>query len=155
VKDKEIALRVTVVDPPADVVFAIQRGRSELHEPTRSSGGSVSFDFTARVRSTSKEVTLLGPFTQGPPATRFVYVNSGTYAGDAASCWSRRAKVPLAGITPELIRQLEQAPGSSLEARIAGTAQDGGPACASVPLLGDGWRVVISHAGRSNHTAHR
>jgi hypothetical protein len=28
-----------------------------------------------------------------------------------------------------------------LEARIAGTAPDGGPMCGSAPLLGDGWVV--------------
>jgi hypothetical protein len=33
-------------------------------------------------------------------------------------------------------------PGAVIEARIAGKAKDGGPAAASVPLLGDGWRVV-------------
>ncbi|MGH9341981.1 MAG: DUF5990 family protein [Acidobacteriota bacterium] len=140
-KDKEVPLRLTVVNPPTDVVFALQRGRSQLYQPTRSSGTSLSFDFTVRVCSTGTSLTLLGPFAQGTPASRFVYVNSGTYAGDAASCWSRRAKVPLTGITPQLIRRLEQAPGSLLEGCIAGTAKDGGPACASVSLLGQGWCV--------------
>jgi hypothetical protein len=38
--------------------------------------------------------TLRGPAAQGPPA-RFVYVHSGTRAGQVGSCWDRRAKVPL------------------------------------------------------------
>ncbi|MDP9179493.1 MAG: hypothetical protein M3O61_17600 [Gemmatimonadota bacterium] len=29
-----------------------------------------------------------------------------------------------------------------LEAPVDGTARDGGTACATVPLLGDGWRLV-------------
>jgi hypothetical protein len=33
-------------------------------------------------------------------------------------------------------------PGAVIEARIAGTAKDGGPACATVGLLDGGWRVV-------------
>lgn len=141
-KDREIPLRVTVVDPPAGVVFAVQRGRSELHQPTRATGGPISFDLTVRARATETGVSLLGPFAQGPPADRFVYVNSGTYAGDAGSCWSRRAKVPLAGVTPALLRRLARAAGSLLEARIPGTARDGGPVCARVDLLDDGWRLV-------------
>ena len=151
-KDQEIPLRLTVVDPPADVVFAIQRGRSDLHQSTRSTGAPITFDFTVRIRSsdTTNRHTVLGPFAQGTPATRFVYVNSGTSAGDRTSCWSRRAKVPLSGITPELIAQLAQAPGTTLEARIAGTGRDGGPACASVPLLGRGWRVVRSSLDQSS-----
>lgn len=143
-KDREIPLRIVVVGPPANVVFALQRGRSELHQVTRSAGAAISFDFSVRVRAASAGSGLdwLGPFSQGTPERRFVYLSSGTYAGDGQSCWSRRAKISLMGIPPELVNQLEQAPGSLLEASIAGSDRDGGPACASVPLLGAGWRLV-------------
>lgn len=140
--EPEIALRITLVDPPADVAFALQRGRDELCQVTRSTGATISFGFTVRVRD-AKSIVLLGPFTQGPPASRFVYVNSGTYAGDKVSCWSRRAKIPLVGITPALVRELEQTSGGVLEARIAGKSRDGGPACATVALLDGGWRVAM------------
>jgi hypothetical protein len=143
VEDKEIPLRVIVVDPPGGVMLAIQAGRSDLHQPTRSCGKAVSFDFTVRVRPVGNTVNVLGGFSQGPPAARFVYVNSGTYAGDPTSPWGRRAKVPLSGITPQLVRELEATPGSVLETYIVGTAKDGGPACATVPLLGNGWAVVV------------
>jgi hypothetical protein len=45
--------------------------------------------------------------------------------------------VPLSDITEKLIRS-----GRRLEARFNGTARDGGPACATVPLLDGGWRTV-------------
>lgn len=141
VNEPEIALRITLVDPPLDVAFAVQHGRAELHQLARSSGATISFDFTVRVRA-ANPLVLLGPYTQGPPASRFVYINSGTYAGDKVSCWSRRAKIPLAGITPALLRELEQTKGAVLEARIAGKSRDGGPACATVPLLDGGWKVA-------------
>ncbi|HEY7635758.1 MAG TPA: DUF5990 family protein [Gemmatimonadales bacterium] len=86
--------------------------------------------------------SLLGRVTQGPPSARFVYVNSGVRAGQADSCWDRRAKVPITGITSHLIDSVEHKRGTRLEARIAGTAGDGGRACATVPLLDGGWRVV-------------
>jgi hypothetical protein len=86
--------------------------------------------------------TLLGPVTQGPPTGRFVYLNSGQRAGQADYCWDRRAKVPLAGITQQLIDRAREQPGARLEARVLGTGLDGGPACATVPLLEGGWRIL-------------
>ena len=77
---------------------------------------------------------------QGRPGERFVYVCIGVYAGDAASPWARRAKIPLTGLTWPLIETLK--PGGRLEARIAGRARDGSPTCASLPLLPPGWREV-------------
>lgn len=149
-REREILLRITIEDPPAGVVFAVQHGRDQLHQPNRSSGEPLSFDFAVRARPAGNAggVRLLGPFVQGPPSGRFVYVNSGTYAGDASSCWSRRAKVSLNSVTEQLLGELAASPGARLEARIAGTAKDGGPACATVPLFGTGWRAVAPPAPR-------
>ena len=148
--ERQVPLRIIVDSPPGGVVFAVQRGRGDLHQPTRSSSEALSFDFAVRARSAddSGGVRLLGLFVQGPPGGRFAYVSSGTYAGDSSSCWGRRAKVPLTGITADLVEALEATPGAWLEARIAGTAADGGPACATVALLGQGWCLVRAPAPR-------
>jgi Family of unknown function (DUF5990) len=45
------------------------------------------------------------------------------------------------GITWELIEEALSKSGTVLEARIAGTAGDGGPVCATVRLLEDEWKV--------------
>ena len=138
---EEVPLRIVVVDPPAGVPWAVQLGRAELLPP-RSRGRAIVFEFTVALGPPDADgnPTFRGPATQGPPATRFVYVTSGRRAGDAASPWDRRAKVPLAGITAALLAARRAAPGSVLEARIAGTDRRGGPACATVPVVG-GWRV--------------
>jgi hypothetical protein len=137
-----LRLRVVVEDPPADVAFQMQRGRVELVRASRASRTELAFDFTVRVgRRPGGEPNFLGPFTQGPATGRFVYVNSGTLAGQTDSCWTRRAKVPLGGITWTLIERARSA-NVVLESRIAGTSRDGGPACASVPLRAAGWRIV-------------
>jgi hypothetical protein len=47
-------------------------------------------------------------------------------------------------ITWELIEEALSKSGAVLEARIAGTAGDGGPACATVRLLNGGWKVLNS-----------
>lgn len=142
----EIPLRITLVQPPSGVVFCLQRGRADLAFCTEAAGEQLSFDFTLRVHGdrASGPPNLRGDFAQGPPATRFVYVNSGTLAGQKDSCWTRRAKVPLSGITWELIEAVGSKPGMVLEARIPGTAKDGGPVCASVRILEAGGRSRTS-----------
>jgi hypothetical protein len=84
----------------------------------------------------------LGPFAHGRPDDRFLYVNSGTSAGQAGSCWTRRAKVRLGGIGWELVDGALRDPRIVLEARLEGTGRDGGPACAGVALLDGVWRAV-------------
>ena len=57
------------------------------------------------------------------------------------SCWQRRIKIPLQGITWEMIDSLVDAPKRLLQATIPGTGKDGGPSCATVNLI-DGWKIV-------------
>ena len=136
-------LRITVVDPPEGVQFRMQRGRDHLEEPSRVSHGAISFDFAVRIGTPLADgrPNFLGEFAQGTPQDRFVYVNSGTLAGQEDSCWERRAKVKLASIDSRLLLQAQKM-ASVIEAKIAGTAKDGGPLCATVPFLGNGWHLV-------------
>jgi hypothetical protein len=140
----EMLLRIAVIQPPHGVPWAVQSGRSELIRPIDRTERLILFDLTVRLGTTRADgqLTLLGPVTQGSPANRFLYVNSGSRAGQADSCWGRRAKVPLTGITPALVESVRRKPGARLEVRIAGTGPDGGPACATVPLLDGGWRII-------------
>ena len=149
--EQELPLRITVIHPPRGVTFRLQRGRTDLVPPTDASEERLAFDFKVRIGERPDGMpNLLGAFAQGPPAGRFVYVNSGTSAGQLDSCWTRRAKVPLAGITWELIEQVLSNPNAVLEARIAGTGRDGGPACATVRLLESGWRISLKSGESSS-----
>jgi hypothetical protein len=134
--DQNVSLRIIVENPP--VRFAVQRGKDELLEANSATAKQLVFEFSVRARDDRSDgPNFLGPFAQGPAGGRFVYVNSGTSAGELASQWTRRAKIPLGGITWSMIKK-----GSVIEARIEGTARDGGPACATVPLLGGGWKIA-------------
>jgi hypothetical protein len=119
--------------------MAVQLGRSDLLQPTRHNRDLI-FDFTLRMTARGGRAVFLGPTAQGPPADRFIYVNSGTMAGQAGSCWTRRAKLKLGGITAASAKRAV-AGGGRLETRMAGTGRDGGPSCATVPLIG-GWRIT-------------
>jgi Family of unknown function (DUF5990) len=102
--ERELALRIVLVKPPAGVDFGLQKGRGSAYETIqkqRSQTKDLCFEFTVRVKAGSKAAmpTFLGPLVQGPPGERFVYIDIGTYAGQTDSRWSRRLKIPLRDIT--------------------------------------------------------
>jgi uncharacterized protein DUF5990 len=138
---RELTLRIVVESPPPGVDYALQKGSGSTYETEqkqRSDGGDLAFAFTPAIREGVSDgmSALSGPFVQGPPRGRFVYIGIGTYAGQADSRWSGRMKVPLAGITAKMI-----AAGGVLEARVPGTGRDGGPAYATVRDF-EGWKPV-------------
>ena len=120
-----VRLRIVLVAPPAGVAFALQRGKAELVNRTISTGADLTFELTIERIETHD---FRGPFVQGKRGDRFVYVCSGSLAHQPESSWTRRLKVKLAGAPLT----------DKLEARLEGTARDGGPACATCPLI-DGW----------------
>jgi Family of unknown function (DUF5990) len=138
----ELPLRVTVVEPPADVVMQVQRGRDELLPPSSRKSNAISFDFSVDVDLSSGAPNFLGKFAQGPKDSRFVYVNSGTYAGQSGTCWSRRAKISLMNITTEQVRKILKSPKSKLEICIDGTGSDGGPVCGSIRSPRESWKII-------------
>jgi hypothetical protein len=134
--DTELPIRIAVLHVPPGVAFAIQRGKHELLPPSRSKDGSLIFDLRVRVsQRKGASPNVLGPYAQGKRDDRFIYLNSGTLAGQPESCFTRRAKIKTGGITWKLVEQA-LADGAVVEARIEGRARDGGPCCATVPLLG-------------------
>jgi hypothetical protein len=146
-KDKpsqSVRIRILVVSPPSGVRFAVQKGKSELLEPSAEQHKAIQFDFSLRLGSPLPDgsANFLGEFAQGSPADRFIYVNSGTLAGQEGSCWTRRAKLKLASIPQKIVEDAASAPNGVIEARIPGTMGDGGPICASVKAEAVAWRFV-------------
>lgn len=143
-----VTLRITIDDPVPGVALAVQRGRDAIIPPVRVTDTSVTFEVPATVRTRPDGTrALAGEVVQGPAAARFVYVTVGVRAGQPASPWDRRAKVPLSSLPEALLAAACARDDVVLAARIAGRARDGGPACASVPLLGEGWRLEPMDAG--------
>lgn len=144
--DSDLPIRLVLVEPPSGVDFGIQHGSGSDYETRfvqQAKKEDVIFDFSLSVADNRKDglPNFKGPFAQGPPAGRFIYVDVGTYAGQKDTPWSRRMKIPLQGITWALIKQVTSKPGQKLLARIPGTGKDGGPSCATVKLLGN-WQVI-------------
>jgi hypothetical protein len=84
---------------------------------------------------------LSGPFVQGSPSARFIYIDIGTYAGQSDSIWSRRLKIPVTGITWDIIELIVSDDTLLLESSVPGMGKDGGPNCATVKPF-EGWRIA-------------
>jgi hypothetical protein len=141
-----VTLRLSIVQPPPGVRWAVQLGRDGLLPPIHAAHDVLVFEVPLTVGPNQRgTVQLRGTAIQGPPAARFVYVNSGRRAAEPFSRWDRRAKVSLATID---LAALQAVNGPVLvEGAIHGMARDGGPACASVALIDGAWtlRVVSPH----------
>jgi hypothetical protein len=122
-----------VKGPVPGVALALQRGSDEHVPPMSTTPDAVTFALTVRVDIPGGDGApqFCGPFTQGPPSARFVYLGVGQRAGQPSSPWDRRIKVPLAGITAGQVRAAI-ASGGVLTATFGGRGKDGTPVCATV-----------------------
>ena len=140
--EQELTFRIVLESPPPGVDFGLQKGKGndyEIVQKQRSSKGNLNFEFDVRVKEGKDgSPTLLGPFVQGPPQERFVYIGIGTYAGQTDTLWSRRLKVPFRDITWDVVNQAQGK--KVLEAHVPGTAKDGSPTCATVKPFA-GWKL--------------
>jgi len=119
--------------PTAGVDFGLQKGRGSGYETVqtqRSTGHDLVFECEVIVKAGA----LTGPFLQGPPGGRFLYIDIGTLAGQPQTPWTRRLKIPLTGITAKLLA----AP--ALETRVAGCGVDGSPSCGTARPFA-GWKA--------------
>ncbi len=130
----ELSLRIILVRPPAGIDYALQKGRGagyETFQKQRSKGKDLTFEFTVAVKS-GRTPSFIGPFVQGSSRDKFVYLDIGRYAGQQDTECARRLKVPLSGITADMVRS-----GKPLQATIPGTGKDGTPSCAYI------WRKQV------------
>lgn len=135
----DIPVRVTVKQPLQNVVMKVQRGKDELLDPILNKPEELVFEFDLTVDLAGNVPNFLGKYSQGPKDARFIYVNSGTYAGQHITMWGRRAKLSLMTVTGEQIENILESKGI-LACDFEGVGRDGGPTFASVKGLV--WKVV-------------
>lgn len=141
----EVNFQIVLLAPPKGVDFALQLGKSpaaSLAQKQNSAGNELRFEFPLSiVMAEGSEVPdFRGPACQGPKGGRFIYLCSGRSAGQFHSPWNRRLKVPLSGITRELVERASQDRSAVLETRVPGSARDGGPSAATVKPF-EGWKL--------------
>lgn len=154
--EQVIRLRVICRKPPSPeahgATFGLQDNSTTaewvIHAGRTDERGDIRFECECRVRPHPRTgaPVFLGPFTHGDAATRFLYLSwrparwRPGHPTPPAPAWLRRIKVSLASID---WKQVDAALAGSgvLEATVMGTGRDGGPNCATVPLVGGGWKV--------------
>ena len=140
-----VPMRIILIAPPLGVDFGIQEGKGNDYKTIqvqRSKASDLQCEFGVGVKGNRDDgpPNFVGSVVQGPPTGRFIYIDIGKSAGQIDSCWQRRIKVPLQGITWEMIDSAACFPKRILQATIPGTGKDGGPSCATVKPV-DGWKV--------------
>lgn len=153
--EQRIRLRVICQRPPSPLQYGAEFGLQDnsttaawvLHAGQTQPNGDIHFECECRVRPSQSTgaPNFLGPFMHGSAAERFLYLSWRPLhwrpaQPEAIGVWVRRIKVHLKSLTWEQIDEAI-AKGGVLEAVVAGTGRDGGPSCASVPLIGGGWTV--------------
>ena len=141
--ERQVTLRIIVERPPGGVDFGVQEGHGNDYKTVqtqRFSKQDLRFEFPMRVKEGKNEQpNFLGAFAQGPASNRFIYLDIGTFAGQTNTPWSRRLKIPLAGITLPMVEQASDA-SVIIEVRVPGTGRDGGPTCGTVKQF-SGWML--------------
>lgn len=135
--EQTLNLRITLVAPPAGVLYSLQDGEEPVGQ-VMADGGDLSLDVSVRFVEDGKGARYLGPFVKNQGGRRFVYFRVGTSAGQHDSPWSRRGKVWLEDIPLDLARAAA-ASGGVVAASFPGTGKDGTPTCATVRPIGE-WR---------------
>ncbi|WP_375444101.1 DUF5990 family protein [uncultured Fibrella sp.] len=135
--------RIVVEKPIAGAVYGLQKGSGKNYETFQkqeAGPGALVFDITLPAkRNKEGSVVLYGPFIQGTPQGRFLYLDIGSYAGQEEAPLSGRLKVPLPGISDEFSR--ETIDGWFFVAKIYGTDEKTGrPATGTVKPV-DGWKI--------------
>jgi Family of unknown function (DUF5990) len=144
--ETEINLQIILLQPPPNVLFGLQKGSGNNYETLqkqKSGTQDLLFIFPVKIKGEKGKDSFpkfSGGFVQGPAGGKFVYIDIGNCAGQIDTIWSRRLKVPLNGITWELIEELIATPTLVLETKVPGTGKDGGPNCATVKPF-EGWHI--------------
>jgi hypothetical protein len=102
------------------VTVGVQRGKDVVQE-FPADGSDLTWVLDADVVGTE----LRGPYVQGRPGDRYVYLS---WQREGTGMF-RRAKLMLDALTPELLAGGEQV---ALTARMSLSMPDGGPVCAAV-----------------------
>lgn len=145
--DQWITIQLNCIDLPGvefdgrtEVRLGIQRGR-EVIEDVPANVKSVRFHCDMRVEKNAKtgKPNFLGPYAQGTPQERFIYMCWGERDGEKWNTF-RRAKVHLKDLDWRTVERAVSS-GRPIEVVIKMTDKKGGPLCASVREENIEWRT--------------
>jgi hypothetical protein len=105
-----------------------RRGKpAELLDPQPADAAEVAWTFDATI---TNGLDVHGPFVQGGPGKRFIYLSWGSVSSAGAFEMFRRAKLHIADVDPAVLRAADRS--GTLVARLGLTDARGQPRCATV-----------------------
>ena len=116
----------------ANIHVAVQRRGhpDDLLGLTSGDSRAAAWTIECTVTPVANGVDVHGPYIQGPPGGRFIYLSWGTVGADRTFTMFRRAKLRLDAVPPDV---MDGAVGSGLlVGRLGLTDPKGNPLCASV-----------------------
>lgn len=129
----EILLRLMIENPVAGVALSLQDKKNQPIAAQTPGTDPVTFEVPVRISSKDDGWRFYGEYVRSEgPERQFFYIAVGAPAGQLDVEFSRRMKVNIHDIAPEVIQQAVY--GATVEASLDGTAPDGTPACASITL---------------------
>lgn len=140
----EITIQVILERPLPGVLYALQKGTGLNYTSIQgqvATDRDLLFEEVVKLKGDGLKYDYPdfgGPFVHGVKSARFLYIDIGKNAGQFTSAWSRRLKIPLVGISWDMIRQIISAPELVLFTKVPGIGKDGGPNCATVKPF-PGW----------------
>lgn len=139
---QEVSFRITIEKPFPGTCYGLQKGSGHSYETVFRqfpNGANLVFSFAIPVKQGKDgRPALHGPFVQGPPQGRFLYLDAGSYAGQQDAPCSGRLKIPLLGLEPDLI--VQAGTGRVFTCSVAGTGRDGRAALGTVKPF-EGWKL--------------
>ncbi|UFH52234.1 DUF5990 family protein [Spirosoma sp. KNUC1025] len=141
----EINLRILLENPVEGVLYGLQKGKGAHHEIVQAQMGNrqeLTFRFVVQRKQTNESApSLTGPFVQGTPGTRFVYINIGSYAGQAGALCNGRLKVPLT--EADFQDTSSSGSGYGWSCTVPGRTENGTPVFATVKPFGEWTKAYL------------
>lgn len=107
-----ISLKIIIEKPLPGILYGLQKGSgsSYVTEQAQLSGDqNLVFELALPVPvNKGGRLVFSGPFAQGSPKDRFLYIGLGSYAGQKDGVHHGRLKVPLPEVTEDLLADLER-----------------------------------------------
>ncbi|WP_394345764.1 DUF5990 family protein [Flaviaesturariibacter aridisoli] len=142
--DRTVSLQIIIKKPKAGICYGLQKGSGStcVTEQAQMSGDSdLTFELVMPVKADrAGRFVFSGPFAQGSPEERFVYIGMGSYAGQKDSTINGRLKIPLPELSGNLLVYMER--GSVLAACVPGTDPKTGQPKMATAEPEDGWIIA-------------
>ncbi|WP_329570815.1 DUF5990 family protein [Kitasatospora sp. NBC_01266] len=139
----------------ANIHVAVQRRArpSELLDLQPGDAATARWTFDCTATRTGESVELTGPYIQGRPGERFIYLSWGTVDEGGTFTMFRRAKLILGAIEPATVEAALAA--GRLVARLGLTDAKGHPLCARVTPPRIAWSAEKAEAAEAAEAAEK